>query len=147
MTTLGFWLHHSPCSLGCWTNNTLAARSLSPKYPTQQLTFPVFNFSKSRMLFYFFYTQYIAKPLGTSTNDANTYPKQYYYFYLGFLYIRPCYCPCIDKSLFEKESPADVIFKTYINNYRKIFLRSTFIVPWYLPHRIFKFKAINVDKF
>ena len=30
-TTQGFWLHHSPCSLGCWTNNTLAARSLSPK--------------------------------------------------------------------------------------------------------------------
>ena len=30
--TLGFWLHHSPCSLGCWTNNTLAARSLSPNY-------------------------------------------------------------------------------------------------------------------
>ena len=28
--TRGFWLHHSPCSLGCWTNNTLAARSLSP---------------------------------------------------------------------------------------------------------------------
>ena len=23
-------MHHSPCSLGCWTNNTLAARSLSP---------------------------------------------------------------------------------------------------------------------
>ena len=32
LATLGFWLHHSPCSLGCWTNNTLAARSLSPKY-------------------------------------------------------------------------------------------------------------------
>ena len=31
LATLGFWLHHSPCSLGCWTNNTLAARSLSPK--------------------------------------------------------------------------------------------------------------------
>ena len=30
-TMRGFWLHHSPCSLGCWTNNTLAARSLSPK--------------------------------------------------------------------------------------------------------------------
>ena len=30
VATLGFWLHHSPCSLGCWTNNTLAARSLSP---------------------------------------------------------------------------------------------------------------------
>ena len=30
--TLGVWLHHSPCSLGCWTNNTLAARSLSPKW-------------------------------------------------------------------------------------------------------------------
>ena len=29
LATLGFWLHHSPCSLGCWTNNTLAARSLS----------------------------------------------------------------------------------------------------------------------
>ena len=28
--TLRFLLHHSPCSLGCWTNNTLAARSLSP---------------------------------------------------------------------------------------------------------------------
>ena len=33
LATLGFWLHHSPCSLGCWTNNTLAARSLSPKQP------------------------------------------------------------------------------------------------------------------
>ena len=31
LATLGFWLHHSPCSLGCWTINTLAARSLSPK--------------------------------------------------------------------------------------------------------------------
>ena len=31
--TLGFWLHHSPCSLGCWTNNTLAARPLSSKHP------------------------------------------------------------------------------------------------------------------
>ena len=30
LVTLGFWLHHLPCSLGCWTNNTLAARSLSP---------------------------------------------------------------------------------------------------------------------
>ena len=30
LATLGFWLHHSPCSLGCWTNNTLATRSLSP---------------------------------------------------------------------------------------------------------------------
>ena len=30
LTTLGFWLHHSPCSLGCWTNSTLAAWSLSP---------------------------------------------------------------------------------------------------------------------
>ena len=29
----GEWLlHHSPCSLGCCTNNTLATRSLSPKY-------------------------------------------------------------------------------------------------------------------
>ena len=27
----GFDCVHSPCSLGCWTNNTLAARSLSPK--------------------------------------------------------------------------------------------------------------------
>ena len=34
LATLGFWLHHSPCSLGCWTNNTLAARSLSPKHIT-----------------------------------------------------------------------------------------------------------------
>ena len=31
LATLGFWLHHSPCSLGCWMNNTLPARSLSPK--------------------------------------------------------------------------------------------------------------------
>ena len=31
LATLGFWLHHSPCSLGCWTNNTLAARSLCLK--------------------------------------------------------------------------------------------------------------------
>ena len=28
------WLHHSPCSLGCWTNNTRAARSLSPNQIT-----------------------------------------------------------------------------------------------------------------
>ena len=27
LATLGFWLHHSPCSLGCWTNNTHPARS------------------------------------------------------------------------------------------------------------------------
>ena len=27
---LRFWSHHSSCSLGSWTNNTLAARSLSP---------------------------------------------------------------------------------------------------------------------
>ena len=30
LATLGFWLQHSPCSLGCWMNNTLTARSLSP---------------------------------------------------------------------------------------------------------------------
>ena len=36
LATLGFWLHHSPCSLGCWTNNTLAARSLPPKYSPVQ---------------------------------------------------------------------------------------------------------------
>ena len=30
-TMRGFWLHHSPCSLGCWTHNTLTIRSLSPK--------------------------------------------------------------------------------------------------------------------
>ena len=36
LATLGFWLHHSPCSLGCWSNNTLAARSLSPKHNTLQ---------------------------------------------------------------------------------------------------------------
>ena len=39
LVTLGFWLHHSPCSLGCWTNNTLAARSLSPKLTTQSFFF------------------------------------------------------------------------------------------------------------
>ena len=33
LATLGFWLQHSPCSLGCRTNNTLVARSLSPKKP------------------------------------------------------------------------------------------------------------------
>ena len=32
LATPGFWLHHSSCSLGCWTNNTLAARSLSPQH-------------------------------------------------------------------------------------------------------------------
>ena len=32
LATLRFSLHHLPCSLGCWRNNTLAARSLSPKY-------------------------------------------------------------------------------------------------------------------
>ena len=38
-STLGFWLHHSHCSLGCWTNNTLAARSLSPNYnPKNKIT-------------------------------------------------------------------------------------------------------------
>ena len=31
LTTLRFWLHHSPCSLRCWMNNILATRSLSPK--------------------------------------------------------------------------------------------------------------------
>ena len=36
---LGFWLHHSPCSLGCWTNITLAPRSLSPKHQLHQLGF------------------------------------------------------------------------------------------------------------
>ena len=40
LATLGFWLHHSPCCLGCWTNNTLAARSLSP-----ELMFPVTSIS------------------------------------------------------------------------------------------------------
>ena len=35
LAMLGFWLHHSPCSLGCWKNNTLAARSLSPKHTRQ----------------------------------------------------------------------------------------------------------------
>ena len=41
-TTFGFWLHHSPCSLGCWTNNTLAARSLSPKYTiSRAMGFPL----------------------------------------------------------------------------------------------------------
>ena len=30
--SLRFWLHHSPCSRGCWTNTTLAARSLSRKF-------------------------------------------------------------------------------------------------------------------
>ena len=29
---LRFWLHRSPYSLRCWTNNTLATRSLSSKY-------------------------------------------------------------------------------------------------------------------
>ena len=28
LATLGFWLHHSPCSLGRWTNNTWEDRSL-----------------------------------------------------------------------------------------------------------------------
>ena len=32
LATLGLWQHHSPCSLRYWTNNTLAARSISPKY-------------------------------------------------------------------------------------------------------------------
>ena len=35
LATLGIWLHHSPCCLGCWTNNTLAARSLSPNLASQ----------------------------------------------------------------------------------------------------------------
>ena len=39
LATLGFWLHHSPCSLGCWTNNTLAARSLSPNSTWWCITF------------------------------------------------------------------------------------------------------------
>ena len=30
--TLGFWGHHSSCSIVCWTNKTLTARSLSPKH-------------------------------------------------------------------------------------------------------------------
>ena len=32
LATLGFWLHHSPCPFGCSTNNTLAARPLSPNH-------------------------------------------------------------------------------------------------------------------
>ena len=35
LAKLGFWLHHLPCSLGCWTNITLAARSLSPNQTGQ----------------------------------------------------------------------------------------------------------------
>ena len=38
LATLGFWLHHSPCSLGCWTNNTFASRSLSPEYNIDIMT-------------------------------------------------------------------------------------------------------------
>ena len=38
LATLGFWLHRSPCSLGCWRNDTLAARSLSPKQCCWDLT-------------------------------------------------------------------------------------------------------------
>ena len=30
MVTPGFWRNHSPCSRGCWTNNTRANRSLFP---------------------------------------------------------------------------------------------------------------------
>ena len=44
LTTLGFWLHHSPCSLGCWTNNTLAARSLSPKQHMEYISPPAHPF-------------------------------------------------------------------------------------------------------
>ena len=37
LATPGFWLHHTPCSLGwCWTNNTFVARSLSPNLTTLQ---------------------------------------------------------------------------------------------------------------
>ena len=34
MQQFSLWLHHSHCSIGCWTNNTLAARSLSPNKRT-----------------------------------------------------------------------------------------------------------------
>ena len=43
LATLGFWLHHSPCSLGCWTNNTLAARSLSPKHTSNNRAWIITN--------------------------------------------------------------------------------------------------------
>ena len=43
LATLEFWLHHSPCPLGCWTNNTLAARSLSPKYTILILCISVYS--------------------------------------------------------------------------------------------------------
>ena len=36
LATLRFWLHHSPCSVGCCINNTLAARSLPPNDSVQQ---------------------------------------------------------------------------------------------------------------
>ena len=48
LATLRFWLHHSPCSLGCWTNNTLAARSLSPKNPLQTAGFLLIVFNEIR---------------------------------------------------------------------------------------------------
>ena len=36
LATPGFWLHHTPCSLGCWTNSTFVARSFSPNLTTLQ---------------------------------------------------------------------------------------------------------------
>ena len=37
------WLHYSPCSRGCWTNNTLAARSLSPNEALCMISNPSVN--------------------------------------------------------------------------------------------------------
>ena len=64
--TLGFWLHHLPCSLGCWTNNTLAAQSLSPKYSLGLLQIALY-------IFWTFLVCGLALTLRQTTNSTRSY--------------------------------------------------------------------------
>ena len=52
------WLHHSPCSLGCWTNNTLEAQSLSPIFIALTHQYLIFIGNNSEL------TSQIAKFMG-----------------------------------------------------------------------------------
>ena len=59
----------------------------------KKLVFPVPNFKIPRMLYGLFYMQYIATPQGSSHKimQFDTYPKQYYYFYLVLPWPGPHY--------------------------------------------------------
>ena len=63
LATLGFWLQHSPCSLGCWTNNTRADRSLSPIFAC-----------------WWPFCHAITRALGTLTRPWNLYPSNSAFF-------------------------------------------------------------------